>query len=243
MDSAYPGHHRDTAILMALAQCGTAAWCFVPADRECGVLCSRVFGCLWNVAACSDATSFSQPRQTIIQAMSRQGVESAELLGLIASSGPRLLSVFSIVRSDLQRLQVEITPIVASTNLIGHLIQFQENTDASVFASLLQEFSGAQKRLEVLSPREREILLMIYEGRTNKSISIATRISEKTVEKHRARIMQKLEVNCPAQLFRLVSKAWMVSDTLKRQSRVSDGSALESSSWQNICPSIACDGK
>ncbi len=175
--------------------------------------------------------------------MSRQGVESAELLGLIASSGPRLLSVFSIVRSDLQRLQVEITPIVASTNLIGHLIQFQENTDASVFASLLQEFSGAQKRLEVLSPREREILLMIYEGRTNKSISIATRISEKTVEKHRARIMQKLEVNCPAQLFRLVSKAWMVSDTLKRQSRVSDGSALESSSWQNICPSIACDGK
>ena len=63
-----------------------------------------------------------------------------------------------------------------------------------------------------LSPREQEILSLVYQGQTNKAISRGTGISEKTVEKHRSRIMQKLQLTSHAALYRLVSRALLFSD-------------------------------
>jgi DNA-binding NarL/FixJ family response regulator len=51
------------------------------------------------------------------------------------------------------------------------------------------------------------VLSLLYDGKTNKAIAFITGISEKTVEKHRARIMLKLNVNSTAELIRLVCYA------------------------------------
>ena len=48
---------------------------------------------------------------------------------------------------------------------------------------------------ENLTPREREILQLIAEGNTNKNVARLLNISVKTVETHRARIMQKLDIH------------------------------------------------
>lgn len=48
--------------------------------------------------------------------------------------------------------------------------------------------------LERLSPREREVLQLIAEGHTNKRIALKLGVSEKTVEKHRANLMVKLQI-------------------------------------------------
>ncbi|MEY8000835.1 response regulator [Clostridium sp. Mt-5] len=48
---------------------------------------------------------------------------------------------------------------------------------------------------EALSAREREILQLLAEGKSNKAISIILNLSIKTVETHRANIMRKMDFN------------------------------------------------
>ena len=56
------------------------------------------------------------------------------------------------------------------------------------------------ERLRLLTQREREVLEQVVGGRLNREIAEALAISIKTVEAHRARIMEKLEVNSVAEL-------------------------------------------
>lgn len=60
----------------------------------------------------------------------------------------------------------------------------------------------ADKSADLLTPREREVLQLVAEGHTNNSIASTLNISVKTVEKHRANVMNKLEVNDLASLMR-----------------------------------------
>lgn len=68
---------------------------------------------------------------------------------------------------------------------------------------------ASRERIEQLTQREREVLEQIVAGRMNREIAEALDISIKTVEAHRARIMEKLEVNSVAELVQaaLLAKA------------------------------------
>ena len=59
---------------------------------------------------------------------------------------------------------------------------------------------GAGDRYETLSEREREIFQLIAEGKANKEIAVLLSISPSTVETHRARIMEKLDVHSAAEI-------------------------------------------
>ena len=59
-----------------------------------------------------------------------------------------------------------------------------------------------QGMMDVLTPREREILQLIAEGHTNKEIAGLLVLSVKTIENHRTRIMDKLEIHNVAGLTR-----------------------------------------
>ena len=61
-----------------------------------------------------------------------------------------------------------------------------------------------------LSPREKEIMQLIAEGYTNVEIGKLLFISDKTVEKHRVRLMKKLNVRNVAGLVRLAIKHHLV---------------------------------
>jgi RNA polymerase sigma factor (sigma-70 family) len=56
------------------------------------------------------------------------------------------------------------------------------------------------ERLAQLTQREREVLELVVAGRMNREIAEKLDISIKTVEAHRAKIMEKLEVNSVAEL-------------------------------------------
>ena len=58
----------------------------------------------------------------------------------------------------------------------------------------------ARERLSQLTQRELEVLELVVAGRMNREIAEQLDISIKTVEAHRARIMEKLEVNSVAEL-------------------------------------------
>lgn len=62
--------------------------------------------------------------------------------------------------------------------------------------------ANATTAVDLLTPREREVLQLVSEGHTNSGIAEMLSISVKTVEKHRANLMSKLEVNDLASLIR-----------------------------------------
>jgi DNA-binding NarL/FixJ family response regulator len=78
-----------------------------------------------------------------------------------------------------------------SPDVSGHVVQSFLNPQAN----------GAKaSRLEMLTPRERSILQLIAEGRTNRTAAEFLSVSPKTVEKHRATLMHKLGLRNAAEL-------------------------------------------
>lgn len=71
----------------------------------------------------------------------------------------------------------------------------------------LQQRMTIVERMNSLTPREREVLKLMVEGRANKVIAIDLDISQRTVEIHRARVMDKLCARSLAHLVRMVMAA------------------------------------
>jgi two-component system response regulator FixJ len=65
------------------------------------------------------------------------------------------------------------------------------------------ERSSTEQRLERLTDREREILALIAAGHQNREIAAQLGISPRTVEVHKARVMEKLECRSLAELIRM----------------------------------------
>jgi two-component system, LuxR family, response regulator FixJ len=65
--------------------------------------------------------------------------------------------------------------------------------------------SQIQKDLDTLTRREREIMRMLAVGETTKHIATLLSISSKTVDNHRARILEKMHVDNPTQLAQLLA--------------------------------------
>jgi two-component system response regulator FixJ len=63
--------------------------------------------------------------------------------------------------------------------------------------------SSAMARLALLTPRERDVLRLLVEGRPNKVIAHQLGISPRTVEIHRANVMDKLECRSLAEAVRI----------------------------------------
>lgn len=63
-----------------------------------------------------------------------------------------------------------------------------------------------KERLASLTPREREVLALVVEGKLNKQAAAELGTVEKTIKVHRARVMTKMKVRSLAELVRLVDR-------------------------------------
>ena len=83
------------------------------------------------------------------------------------------------------------------------------------------ELADIRRRIETLTPRERDVLTHVVSGKMNKQIAAELGTAEQTIKQHRGRVMQKLEVDSVAELVRLVERAagqpWAPA-TLERKS-------------------------
>jgi two-component system, LuxR family, response regulator FixJ len=68
----------------------------------------------------------------------------------------------------------------------------------------LGERNDIRHRLETLTPREREVLDLVVHGKANKVIAGDLKLSQRTVEIHRARVMEKMQASSLAHLVRMV---------------------------------------
>ncbi len=92
-----------------------------------------------------------------------------------------------------------ISPSI-STAFVTDLLHTEESTTPTAFSSLTQ--------------REREVLQLLSEGKTTKQIAIRLHISPKTVEAHRLRLMNKLDIDNVAQLTKYAIREGLTSEDL-----------------------------
>ena len=64
--------------------------------------------------------------------------------------------------------------------------------------------------LDLLTSREREVLQMIAEGKTNKEIATTLNLSVYTVEAHRGRVMEKLNLHSTGELVRFALRSGLI---------------------------------
>ena len=74
----------------------------------------------------------------------------------------------------------------------------RKNRDSLVEREVIEE------RIEKLTQREKQVLELVVQGKANKVIAGDLEVSQRTVEIHRARVMEKMQVRSVAQLVRMV---------------------------------------
>ncbi|HWW19690.1 MAG TPA: response regulator transcription factor [Steroidobacteraceae bacterium] len=68
----------------------------------------------------------------------------------------------------------------------------------------LGERSRIREQYETLTPREREVLALVTSGKANKVMAADLGLSQRTIEIHRARVMEKMGASSLAHLVRMV---------------------------------------
>ena len=107
--------------------------------------------------------------------------------------------------------------VVKSHGIASLLDALREVTAGEVYLSnglsraLVNSYvNGAEHVTDPLSPREREVLQLVAEGKTTREIAESLSIGVKTVETHRQHIMGKLEIHDTAGLVRYAIRARMI---------------------------------
>lgn len=114
---------------------------------------------------------------------------------LLKDSSPNELErAFSAVMSGGYYL----SPVVSATVIDDYLQRMKEEVDP----------------LEQLTPRQREILQLIAEGKSTKEIAYLLKVSVKTIETHRAQLMERMDIHDVPGLVRLAIRTGLVSSEL-----------------------------
>jgi DNA-binding NarL/FixJ family response regulator len=92
----------------------------------------------------------------------------------------------------------QLVPAVAA--LAEHQPYFDSKVSSLMLDAFLNPAKAAAESTDRLTSREREIVQLIAEGRTSKEVAATLGLSAKTVEAHRANIMNKLDLRSTPQL-------------------------------------------
>jgi PAS domain S-box-containing protein len=116
---------------------------------------------------------------------------------------------FNVQHGSGRSVPVSVTAAVieaAGTRLVS--VCLKEDSDKPPLRKVTgRKAIQREKLLRRITEREREILRLIAGGHTNRAIGEELQISEKTVETHRTRMMQKLDIHRLADLVRFALAA------------------------------------
>ncbi|MGD1031458.1 MAG: response regulator transcription factor [Opitutaceae bacterium] len=101
--------------------------------------------------------------------------------------------------------------IKAIDALLGNKPYFTSTVARMVLEGYLRAPQGQADETGRLSPREREIVQLVAEGRSNKEVAAALGISVKTAETHRSNVMQKMGFHSVTELVRYAIRNKMIA--------------------------------
>ena len=210
----------DSSFLQAICEGDTSAWCFIPVLASQSAYCSRPFRDLWQIPADFNDTPWIFQYDQFVDALKNTNVSAEEFFAEVNMHSNDSSHRIRIARIDGVIIYATVKCVFSERQrsvedegeMTGWLIRFHVQNTMNSIDILLNEITKAQKQLAILSQREIEILDLVYEGRTNKAISIVTGISEKTIEKHRARVSAKLGLSSSTMMIRVITTARMLPD-------------------------------
>jgi DNA-binding NarL/FixJ family response regulator len=100
---------------------------------------------------------------------------------------------------------------LAITSVSGDKTYLSPSISRPVIDSYLERVGGPLSPLEQLTPRQREILQLIAEGRNTKDIASDLDISVKTIESHRLQLMERLNIHDIPGLVRYAIRSGLIS--------------------------------
>ncbi|HKV27991.1 MAG TPA: response regulator transcription factor [Candidatus Acidoferrales bacterium] len=147
------------------------------------------------------------------------GIDAAKEIQKVS---PQTKTIFLTVHDEdpylLDALRVGAKGYVVKTHAAENLVQaIREASRGGVYLSpevsraVVQAYQNkTELSAEPLSPRERQVLQLIAEGKTTKEVAGVLNISVKTAETHRTRLMEKLDIHETAGLVRYAIRRGLV---------------------------------
>ena len=147
------------------------------------------------------------------------GIDAAKEIQKVS---PQTKTIFLTVHDEdpylLDALRVGAKGYVVKTHAAENLVQaIREASRGGVYLSpevsraVVQAYQNkTELSSEPLSPRERQVLQLIAEGKTTKEVAGVLNISVKTAETHRTRIMEKLDIHETAGLVRYAIRRGLI---------------------------------
>lgn len=146
------------------------------------------------------------------------GTNGLDVLGALREAGDdRLVAIMLTGEGNVglavQAMKAGALDFVEKPYEASVLLATVETAFARLEQSSLAAAQGAQARakIEALSPRERDVLMGLIEGRANKVIAYELDISPRTVEVYRANLMVKLSVRSLPEALRVAFAAGMIA--------------------------------
>jgi two-component system, NarL family, response regulator NreC len=162
-------------------------------------------------------TELLKPDVLILDLM-MPGLSGLEVLRILRERSPRtktvILSMYSSKAFVAQALQNGAIGYVLKDSTEEDLIRAVRDaaagrrflsppvTEIAINAYIEQSKTGPFDPHETLTPRQREVLQLAAEGKTNSEIAVELNISQRTVENHRATLMQRLGLQNHTHLIR-----------------------------------------
>jgi DNA-binding NarL/FixJ family response regulator len=157
----------------------------------------------------------SMPGMSGLEATARLRSAAPKTRVLILSMHDNAEYVLESVRAGAHGYLLKDTAATELREAIRTVCRGQSYFSPPVASRLTAAVRGEQNPppgLEQLTGREREVLLGITRGRTNKEIAVELGISHRTVETHRESLMRKLQLRTVAELTRFALSAGLVKD-------------------------------
>jgi DNA-binding NarL/FixJ family response regulator len=139
------------------------------------------------------------------------GIDAArEIRRVSPRTKTTLLTVHEENQYVIEALRAGVTGYVVKTKAADDLVKaIREVSLGAVYMSpgvsreaVRAYLDGTEPSTDGLTPREREVLQLVAEGKTTKEVAAVLGISVKTAESHRSRIMEKLDIHETASLVR-----------------------------------------
>lgn len=111
---------------------------------------------------------------------------------------------YMVKGADAAELEIAIRAVARGETYLSPAVSKHVVTD------YIQRISGETSPLELLTPRQREVLQLIVEGYSTKKIAHTLKISVKTVETHRMQLMERLDIHDIAGLVRYAIRVGLV---------------------------------
>ena len=156
----------------------------------------------------------------------RSGIElTRDIVKLSAKTRIMIVSMHSKTDYIVRAFQAGATGYVikesAASKLlqgIGSVLKGDYFMDAAVSRKVVEKIAAIKEKkvivtnaaYDALTPREQEIMILVAEGLSTNQISERLFISPKTVENHRSRIMQKLDLHSTIELARYATKLGLI---------------------------------